>query len=73
MYEICDKVINFITIATKSWKVELTRGGKPLAEGEILEGIFLRDALSALLFAIEMMPPSNILRKCTKDNKFTKS
>ena len=32
MYEISDEVINFIEETIKNWRVELTEGGKSLAE-----------------------------------------
>ena len=45
-------------------QVELTAGGKTLAERKIQRVIFQGDALSLLLlFVIAMMPLSNILRK----------
>ena len=34
MYKIADKVIKFITEAMEDWKVELTTGGKSLADPE---------------------------------------
>ena len=40
----------------KNWKVELTAGGKSLAEVKIQRGIFHGDALSSLLIVISMMP-----------------
>ena len=46
-------------------RVELTTGGKSLAEVKILKGIFKGDALSPLLFVIAMTPFYHILRKCT--------
>ena len=48
MYKIAHEVINFIekTMKTiKTWRVELTAGGKSLAETKIQRGIFLGDAL----------------------------
>ena len=50
----------------KVWKVELTAGGRSLAETKIQSGIFQGDALSPLLFIITMMPLNHQLRKCTK-------
>ena len=35
MYKISDEVINFIEKTMKTWRVELTTGGKGLAEGKI--------------------------------------
>ena len=69
MYKILDEVINFIM---KTWRVELTAGGKSLAEAKIQRGIFQGDALSPLLFIIVMMPLNHIHRKCTAEYKLTK-
>ena len=65
IYKISDEVINFIEKTMTTWRVELTLGGKSLAEVKIHRGIFQGDALSPLLFTIAMMPHNHILRKCT--------
>ena len=72
MYKISDlkyEVINFIDKTMKTWRVELTAGGRKLAEAKIQRGIFWGDALSPLLFIIAMMPLNYILRKCTAGYK----
>ena len=69
MYKISDEVINFIDKTMKTWRVELTAGGRKLAEAKIQRGIFQEDALSPLLFIIAMMPLNHILRKCTAGYK----
>ena len=56
----------------KNWKVELTAGGKSLAEAKIQRVVFQGDALSPLLFIIAMMPLNLILRKCTAGYKLSK-
>ena len=56
MYKISHEVITFIEKTMKAWKVELTAGGRSLAEAKIQRGIFQRDALSPLVFIIAMMP-----------------
>ena len=48
MYKISDEVIKFIEITKENWWVELTAGGKSLAEAKIPRGIFHGDALSPL-------------------------
>ena len=58
-------IINFIEKTMKTWKVELTAGGRSLAEVKVQRGIFQGDALSPLPFIIAMMPFNHILRKCT--------
>ena len=70
MYKISDEVINFIK---KSWRVELTAGGRSLAEAKIQRGIFQGAALSPLLFIIAMMLLNHILRKCTAKYKLSRS
>ena len=71
MYKISDEVINFIDQTMKTWRVELTAGGRTLAEAKIQRGIFQEDALSPLLFIIAMMPFDHILRKCTTGYKLS--
>ena len=57
----------------KNWSVELTAGGKGLAETKIQSRIFQGDALSLLLFIIAMMPLNHILRKYTAGYKLSRS
>ena len=40
IYEISDGIINFIEKPMKIWRVELTAGGKSLADAKIQRGIF---------------------------------
>ena len=69
MDKIPDEVIQFIEKTMETCRVELTAGGKSLAEVKIQKGIFQKDALSPLLFVIAMMPLNHILRKCAVDRK----
>ena len=73
MYKISDEVINFIEKTMKTWRVELTTGGRNLAETKIQRGIFQGDGLSPLLFIMAMMPLNHILRKCTAGYKLSRS
>ena len=73
MYKISDEVINVIEKTMKTWRVELTAGGRSLAKVKIQRGIFQGDALSPLLFIIAMMPVNQILRKCTARYKLKRS
>ena len=57
----------------KTWRFELTAGGRSIAETKIQRGIFERDALSPLLFIIAMMPLNHIIRKCTAGYKLSRS
>ena len=43
----------------KIWRVELTVGGRCLAETKIQRGIFQGDALTPLIFIIAMMPQTH--------------
>ena len=46
MYKISHEIINFIEKNMKNWRVELTAGGKSLAEIKIQRGTFQGNALS---------------------------
>ena len=65
MYKIPDQVVQFIENTMETWRVELTAGGKSLAEVKIQRGIFQGDALSPLLFVIVMIPLNRIFKKRT--------
>ena len=73
MYKISHETINFIEKNMKNRRVELTTGGKSLAETKIQRGIFLGDALPPLLFIIAMMPQNTILRKCMAGYRLSRS
>ena len=73
MYKISHEVINFIDKTMKTWRIELTAGGKSLAETKIQRAIFQGDAQSPLLFIIALMPLNPILRKCTAEYKLSRS
>ena len=72
MYKISHETIHFIKKTMKNWRVELTAGGKSLAETKIQKGIFQGYALSPLLFINAMMPLNHILRKCTAGYKLSR-
>ena len=73
MYQILHEVINFIEQTMKTWRVDLTAGGRSIAETKIQRGIFQGDALSPLLFIIAMMPLNHILQKCAAGYKLSRS
>ena len=73
MYKISHEVINFIEKIMKTWRVELTAGGRSFAEIEIQRGIFQGDALSHLLVITATMPLNHILRKYTAGYKLKRS
>ena len=73
MYKIPGQIVLPIEKTVETWWVELTAGGKSLAEVKIQRGIFQRGALSLLLLVIAMMPLKQILRKCTAEYKLSKS
>ena len=52
--------------------MELTVGGKSLAEAKIQRGIFQGDSLSPWLFVTAMMPHNHIHRKCIDGFKLSK-
>ena len=65
MYRISHDVINFIEKTMKTWRVELTAGGRILAKTKIQRDVFQRDARSQLLFIIVMMSLNHTIRECT--------
>ena len=73
MYMISHEVIYCIEKIMKTWTVELTVGGKSLAETKMQRGIFQGDAPSPLLFIIVMMPLNHLLRKFTDGYKLSRS
>ncbi len=73
MYKISHEVINFIKKTMRTWRVELTAGGRRLAEAKIQRGIFQVDAVLPLLFIIAMMLFNHILRKCAAGYKLNRS
>ena len=73
MYKISHEVTNFTEQTMKTWRVELTAGGRSTAETKIQRGIFQGRALSPLLFIIAMMLLNHILRKCAAGKKLSRS
>ena len=72
-YKVSDEAINFIETTMRTWKVQLTAGGKALAEVKIHRGIFQADALSPLLFVIAMTALINYSGNAEADYKLHKS
>ena len=73
VYKILYNVMDFMEKTMKTWRVELTVGGRSLAEAKIKRGIFQGDSISPLIFIIAMMPLNHILRKCTAGYKLSGS
>ena len=73
MYKISHEVINFIEKPVKTWKMELTAGGRSLAEAKIQRVIFQGDAIAVLLIIIAMILLNHLLRKCTAGYKLSRS
>ena len=73
MYKISHEVINFIEQTMRTWRVELTAGGRSIAETKNQRGIFQGDALLPLLFIIAMMALNHILRKCAAGYTLSRS
>ena len=73
MCKISYEVINFIEQTMKTWRVELTAGGRSITETKIQRGIFEGDALSPLLFIKAMMQLNRIFRKCSAGYKLSRS
>ena len=73
MYKISHEVIYFIEQTMKTWRVDLTAGGRSLAETKMQRGIFQGDALSSLLFIIAMVPLNHTLRKWAAGSKLSRS
>ena len=72
MYAISLEVRNLIEKTMKTCKVELTAGGRSLAESKIKRRVFQGDPLSQLLFIIAVMPLNHILRKCKAGYKLSR-
>ena len=72
-YKISHEVRKLIEQTKKTWRVELTAGGRSIAETKIQKCIFQGDALSPFLFIIAMMPLNHILRKCAAEYKLSRS
>ena len=60
-------IINFIEKTMEISSVELTAGGRNLAESKIQSGVFQGHALSPLLFVIVMTPFNHILKNTLAD------
>ena len=73
MYKVSDEIINFIEKTMKTWRVELTTGGRILAETKIQNDIFQGDALSPLQIIIATMTLYYRVRKCTAGYKLRRS
>ena len=57
----------------EKWKVLLCSGNSEFGEVEIERGIFQGDSLSSLVFVLELIPLSLILRKAKAARGFSES
>ena len=57
----------------KTGRVELTAGGRSLAEAKVYRDIFQGDAISQLQFIIALVPLNHFLRKCRTGYKLSRS
>ena len=64
-----DQVVQFIEKIMRTWRVELTPGGKSLAKVKIHRGIFLGDAISPLLLVKDMVPLNHIIKLFAQNEK----
>ena len=71
MYKISHEVINSIEKIMKTWLVELTAGGRSLAEANIQSGEIQGDAQSPFVLIIAMRPLNHILRNFTAGYKLS--
>ena len=72
IYKISHEVINFIEKTMKTCTVELTAGGRSLADTKIQRD-FLRWCTITVTILIAQMPLNHILRKCTAGYKRSRS
>lgn len=63
MYEINRNLSVFIQNFMEMWKTTLEADSKPTGQVTIERGIFQGDALSSLLFCIDLAPLSQIITK----------
>ena len=63
LFGIAENVRNFLEKSMEQWKLSLTSNGEDLGEVDMKRAIFQGDSLSPLLFVLNMVPLSLILRK----------
>ena len=63
-------MVKFLGKTMKFWRVELTCGAETLGAVPIKVGIFERNTPSPLLFVIDLIPLTHILRTANPDHEF---
>ena len=63
LFGIADNVRKLLEKSMKQWKLSLTSNGEDLGETDVKGEIFQGDSLSPLMFVLNMVPLSLILRK----------
>ena len=63
MFGIAENLRTFLQKSMKQWRLSLTANGEDLGEVNVKRGIFQGDSLSPLMFMLNMVPLSLILRR----------
>ena len=73
LFGVAEKIKSLLVNSMEKWKVMICSGNSELGEVEIKRGIFQRDSLTPLVFALAMIPLSFILRKEKAAYEFSES
>ena len=66
LYKVHPKICSFVSSVMQHWKVSLYCTDQYYGEVDIMRGIYQGDSLSSLLFALAVMPVSDILNNTDK-------
>ena len=73
LFGVAEKIKSLLVNSMEKWKVLLCSGNSEFGEVEIERGIFQGDSLSSLVFVLELIPLSLILRKAKAARGFSES